>query len=76
MFLCALRSLDEDSQFVGACPLFSHVYEYVVVYACARVCVLYEGSQAVRTRECGWVGLQESVCVCGCVFVSAGNVFC
>ena len=60
MLLCALRSLDEDSQFVGACPLFSHVYEYVVVYACARVCVLYEGSQAVRTRECGWVGLQES----------------
>ena len=76
MLLCALRSLDEDSQFVGACPLFSHVYEYVVVYAYARVCVLYEGSQAVRTRECGWVGLLESVCVCGCVFVLAGNVFC
>ena len=77
MLLCALRSLDEDSQFVGACPLLSHVYEYVVVYAYARVCVLYEGSQAVRTRECGLVGLQESgwrsasvFGVCTCVYFS------
>ena len=69
VLLCALRSLDEDSQFVGACPLFSHVYEYVVVYAYAHTraclcCTNFSGCAHTRVWLRGSRGEQKNLRVC------------